>query len=145
MSKRFRVCSERAWLRWPRCCWRLCCRCLLVACHVSCQRRLQTALRSASMGLTLCRQKPHPCSLEPCFHDHFISTFDTARANGPACGLIDGVLHMRLAFLQIGQFLLDDRTGIARGQPAQVLEHSLWSLVTEMVPHALKPPGRQSA
>ena len=58
-SPRFRACSERAWLRVPRSCWRLCWRCLLVACHVSFQRRVQTALRNASMGLTLCRSKPH--------------------------------------------------------------------------------------
>src|SRR6266568_9220953 len=129
VSKRFRACSERAWVRWSRRCWRLCCRCLLAACHVSFQRRLQTALRSASMRLTLCRSQRMPAPYATCFHHHLVGTFDTPRANGPVGCLIGGVLHVRLALVQISQFLLDSWTGIARDQPAQVLEYALWSLM----------------
>ncbi len=35
--------------------------------------------------------------------------------------------------------------GIARGQPAQVLEHPLWSLMFEPVQYSLQPGGGQSA
>src|SRR6266567_2202978 len=132
-------------MRWLRCCWRLCCRCFLAACHVSCQRRLQAALRSVSMGLTLCRVQRMPAPYATCFHDHLIGTFHAARANGPACGLIGRVVHVHLTLVQISQFLLDSGTGIARGQPGQVLEHALGSLMFESVEHSLKPRGWQSA
>ncbi len=54
------------------------------------------------------------------------------------------VLHVRLTLLQIGQFLLDGGTGIASGQPGQVVEHPLGSLVFEPVQYSLQPGGGQS-
>src|SRR5258708_33445154 len=97
-------------MRWPRSWWRLCCRCLLAACHVSFQRRLQTALRSASIGLTLCRSQRMPAPYAPCFHDHLVGTFDTPRANRAACLLIGGVLHARFTLRHTAQFLLASST-----------------------------------
>ena len=52
---------------------------------------------------------------------------------------------MSLPLLQIGQFLLDGGTGIASGQPGQVFEYALWSLVFELVEDALQPASGQSA
>ena len=54
-------------------------------------------------------------------------------------------MHVHLTLVQIRQFLLDSGTGIARGQPGQVLEHARGSLVFESVPHSLKPRGWQPA
>src|SRR5260370_878376 len=51
---------------------------------------------------------------------------------------------MRFALLQVGQFLLDGWIGIASGQPAQMLEHSLRPLVFEPVQHSVQPGGGQS-
>ena len=40
-------------------------------------------------------------------HDHFIGTFDHARANGPPLPLIGGILHQRYALAKIVHLLLD--------------------------------------
>jgi len=96
------------------------------------------------MGLTFCRRKPHARSFEPCFDDQLVGTFDAPRTNGPACLLVPWVLHVRCTLLQVGQVLLDCRTGIASGQPNQVFEHPLWSLMFEPVQDSLEPGGRQS-
>ncbi len=47
--------------------------------------------------------------------------------------------------LRTRQVPLDGGTGRASGQPAQVCEHALWSLMLEPVQHALQPGGGQSA
>src|SRR5438105_4341405 len=57
-------------------------------------------------GIDIVPPPTHPGPFEARFHDHLVGTFDTARANGPAGGLIGGVLHVRLALVQISQFLL---------------------------------------
>src|SRR6266516_237487 len=96
-------------------------------------------------GIDVLPLPAHARAFEAGFHHHLVGTFHAARANRPACLLIGGVLHVRLTLLQIGQFLLDGATGIASGQPAQVFEHSLRSLVFEPVQHSVQPGGRQSA
>ena len=57
--------------------------------------------------------------------------FHASRANGPARRLIGRVLHLRFPLLQVGQFLLHEWAGIAGGQPGQVGEHPVRSLVLE--------------
>jgi hypothetical protein len=99
--------------------------------------------RGSSMGLTFCRRKPHACAFEACFHDQQVSTFHAAGANQPTGCLIARVLHVRLALLQVGQFLLHQGAGKASSQPGQMLEHPGWALVFEPVQHALQPASGQ--
>jgi len=47
----------------------------------------------------------HPGSFQTGFDDQLVGTLDHARANRPARLLISRILHVSLAFLQIGQFL----------------------------------------
>ena len=46
----------------------------------------------------------HACPFQTGLHDHFIGTFDHARANGPALVLIRGVLQQRLPLAKIVQW-----------------------------------------
>src|SRR5437660_10949651 len=97
------------------------------------------------MGLTFCRRKPHASAFEACFHDQLVSTFHTARTNGPARRLISRILHVRLTLLQVGEFLPQEWAGIASGQPGQVGEDPCWSLVLEPMQHSLQPAPGESA
>jgi hypothetical protein len=87
----------------------------------------------------------HAGPFEPGFDDHLVGAFDAPRADGPACLLIGGVLHVRLTLLQIGEFLLDGWTGVASSQPCEMGEHPLGSLMFEPVQHSLQPGGGQFA
>lgn len=51
--------------------------------HLSDQRSLHTARRSASMGLACLRSKLYAWPFEPRLHHQFVGAFDHARANGP--------------------------------------------------------------
>src|SRR6476620_1310157 len=82
---------------------------------------------------------------EPCLDNHLVGAFHAARANGPACLLIGGVLHVRFTLLQVGQFLLDCCTRLASGHPSQVFEYPLRSLVLEPVQRSPQPGGGESA
>src|SRR5256886_16421622 len=72
-------------------------------------------------------------------------TCERARANRPAWWLGGGVLHMCLPVLQIGQVCLDGGTGRASGQPPEVPQHALRSLMFEPMQHAFQPTSRQPA
>ena len=54
------------------------------------------------------RQRPvHAGTFQASFHDQFVATLDDTAANRPSLGLEQGVLHLRLALLQISQITGD--------------------------------------
>lgn len=86
----------------------------------------------------------HSAALEPCLDHQLIGTLDHPTADRPALCLKARILHLRHAFIQIGQILRHDRLREMRGSKgAQVIEHALWAVVFEFV-QLPRLPGLQA-